>query len=816
MSSFLNNIGNEMSDGSKQYVFGEIQQLLMPCLSDAAGDEAIIEFLSAWPPDLFAVTSHLLKNTGAYRYCLHPEYRKSTKSINGEITTGQSLIMERKAAGENWAASLNQELLSRKSSLSPISDSVRNFIESSKNVRMNMLRALDIYGHGTERLNDRQKNELNTAKSFLLNLIECHSIADVASDNFGLPGVYRDENCALLCLGNTLLNKRGTLSRLPKHKITVVPKLRTPRTGAELRNLSHHLHAEQTEIEVIWRFMPWAFTDKGQLHILAIPFPFELEEEAFDESVGFQRHTHGLFNFKPNPGDSMRTEHIKALVQDFLSYEAKAGKVHMVIFPEQAFTVEELKKFESELVKQKQEQSNSSNGEKTAKDGSLPIIISGATESYVKPENDYLQFPDVNAAYVSQYILGKWYRMSQFKHHRWSLDESQLNQYKVAGRLSVAKRWFENSFITQRRLTVVSCAPWLAVTPLICEDLVQQQPVAPIIRGIGPSLIVAMLLDGPQTEKRWPARYAGVLSQDPGSSVISLTATGMVNLARPSDDSDRRNEFFMFAEGFGRPRYFPIDKDYREKKADCELAYSVVIKPSSIEERTMDDRSDDGQAFSVKFSGSRPVHMTSVNSRKDTHGIESPDQQTNSTDKTFNDISEISQLYIFLELLVTLIIEEEDFDWENNESLLELIGISENQSPANTCLQKYWQFLIESETDSGIVRHPESSDSSTDEIQDVCKIALRLSKEIAGSTVRIEEQLKDLWNTNERNDNDIDENRLEQLVIFAFSLILQNWYNDTILDRRFRLLKYLKNKNARDFISTVESIVEAGRSSKPR
>ncbi len=806
-----------MRVGSEQTVFDEIQQLLMPCLSNAAGDEAIIEFLSAWPPDLFAVTSHLLKNTGAYRYCLHPEYRKSTKgnTNNKSTVTGQSLIKERKDAGKKWAATLNQDLLSSQPSPSPIREFVCKFIESSKEVKMNMLRALDIYGHGTERLNDRQKNELNTAKSFLLNLIECHSIADVASDNFGLPGVYRNENCALLCLGNTLLNKRGTLSRLPKHKITVVPKLRTPRTGAELRNLSHHLHAEQTEIEVIWRFMPWAFTDKGQLHILAIPFPFELEEEAFDESVGFQRHTHGLFNFKPNPGDSMRTKHIKALVHDFLSYEAKAGKVHMVIFPEQAFTVEELKRFESELVKQKQEQSISNNVGKTAKDGSLPIIISGATESYLKPEDDNLQFPDVNAAYVSQYILGKWYRMSQFKHHRWSLEESQLNQYKIAGRLSVSKRWFENSFITQRRLTVVSCAPWLAVTPLICEDLVQQQPVAPIIRGIGPSLIVAMLLDGPQTEKRWPARYAGVLSQDPGSSVISLTATGMVNLARPSDDSDRRNEFFMFAEGFGRPRYFPIDKDYREKKADCELAYSVVIKPSSIEERTMDDRSDDGQAFSVKFSGSRLVHMTNVNSLKDIDDNEQTNMQTNRSDKTFNDISEISQLYIFLELLVTLIIEKRDFDWENNESLLELIGISENKSLKNSCLQKYWQFLIESETDSGIVRHPERSESPADEIRGVCKIALRLSKVIAESTFRIEDQLEKLWNKNVRNDTDSDEYRYEQLVIFAFSLILQNWYNDTILDRRIRLLEYLEDRNARKFISTVESIVEAGRSLQP-
>src|SRR5205823_9439098 len=50
---------------------------------------------------------------------------------------------------------------------------------------------------------------------------------------------------------------------------------------------------------------------------------------------------------------------------------------------------------------------------------------------------------------------------------------------------------------------------------------------------VGPNLVVTLLLDGPQLAVRWPARYATVLAEDPGSSVLTLTSAGMVALSRP-------------------------------------------------------------------------------------------------------------------------------------------------------------------------------------------------------------------------------------------------------------------------------------------
>jgi hypothetical protein len=73
--------------------------------------------------------------------------------------------------------------------------------------------------------------------------------------------------------------------------------------------------------------------------------------------------------------------------------------------------------------------------------------------------------------------------------------------------------------------------------PLLC-DLVQAasgsvgpglrgssplRPGADVMNAIGPNLVIALLMDGPQREHRWPGRYATVLADDPGSAVLTVT-----------------------------------------------------------------------------------------------------------------------------------------------------------------------------------------------------------------------------------------------------------------------------------------------------
>jgi hypothetical protein len=68
---------------------------------------------------------------------------------------------------------------------------------------------------------------------------------------------------------------------------------------------------------------------------------------------------------------------------------------------------------------------------------------------------------------------------------------------------------------------------------LICEDLARLDDVSKLVRSIGPTQVVAILLDGPQLRSRWSARYARVLADDPGSTVLTLASIGMARRCRP-------------------------------------------------------------------------------------------------------------------------------------------------------------------------------------------------------------------------------------------------------------------------------------------
>ena len=67
----------------------------------------------------------------------------------------------------------------------------------------------------------------------------------------------------------------------------------------------------------------------------------------------------------------------------------------------------------------------------------------------------------------------------------------------------------------------------------MCEDLAHNDDIAQLIRSVGPTVVITVLLDGPQLTSRWTARYASVLADDPGSAVLTLTSYGMVERTRP-------------------------------------------------------------------------------------------------------------------------------------------------------------------------------------------------------------------------------------------------------------------------------------------
>jgi hypothetical protein len=123
--------------------------------------------------------------------------------------------------------------------------------------------------------------------------------------------------------------------------------------------------------------------------------------------------------------------------------------------------------------------------------------------------------------------------VTQHKHHRWKLEEHQISQYGLGSRLDPVIQWWEHISVCDRRLGFFSLLPWLVATVLICEDLARPDPVGDLVRAVGPNLVIALFMDGPQLKERWSARYATSLADDPGSSVLSVTSLGMARLSRP-------------------------------------------------------------------------------------------------------------------------------------------------------------------------------------------------------------------------------------------------------------------------------------------
>ena len=128
--------------------------------------------------------------------------------------------------------------------------------------------------------------------------------------------------------------------------------------------------------------------------------------------------------------------------------------------------------------------------------------------------------------HLGVHVGGCWSHYRQNKHHRWFLDESQINQYHLAGALHPSVRWWEAMEVPRRSLQFLELSEGLTLVAVVCEDLARLDEVAELLRDVGPTLVVTILLDGPQLASRWTARYASVLADDPGTAVLTLTAYG--------------------------------------------------------------------------------------------------------------------------------------------------------------------------------------------------------------------------------------------------------------------------------------------------
>jgi hypothetical protein len=336
---------------------------------------------------------------------------------------------------------------------------------------------------------------------------------------------------------------------IPPDQATVLPKSLTPSVGCTIRSMSHHLALlpASTVVESQWFLSDnGPTTNTNTMRLLVIPYPFRVDDESFVPSgpgrdLGDTRaKMHPYFALlptwlkRPRPVTArmLRDELILPLV---MAAEGKFGQkaIDGVLFPECALT----KVLADELATLLKQEPIA--GLKFLIAGVLLAGIPGTDSADGQPGQNLSRVMLFNADPNGDERL-PW-DLAHSKHHRWALDDAQVKRYGLSGVKAPkgAKVW-EHIAVGQRTLPFLALRDDLCMTVLICEDLARADPAMPVIRSVGPNLVVALLMDGPQLATRWPGRYATVLAEDPGSSVLSITSAGMVDRSNLNERAPAR------------------------------------------------------------------------------------------------------------------------------------------------------------------------------------------------------------------------------------------------------------------------------------
>lgn len=602
-------------------------------------EREILERWMEWPPDLFLMTSMILKKTGAY--------------------IGAILPFETWPKGKNWQKSLDAEkdnwyrwvlnYLNEADSGEKIPDFIDEHIETlleHSDVSLDEIRNLFSAKHR----NGGFENEDERAWKVCKSLLELHAFADEICRNFGTPSpanwadeieqsaadsgsgdkLFRDYKRALQCIANILLTSTGTLSRISPDIAKVLPKLRTPNVGLTLRNLSHHVTMHQTEVDVVWRTTPWVNIDEDTINILIVPWPTKFEARWVRPSLytsDRESQEQTRFFEYTGPEEEFRSQSLLAMIDNA---EEFVNRVHIVIFPELALTKENQKQLLNALANKKDR-------------NHLPMVLTGIRSQESSESKDHLSN---NSVVLSTFFAGRWYELRQNKHHRWKIDDWQIDQYRLSGVLPGNRNWWEAIPITPRKLSVLAPNKWLALCPLICEDLARQEPVSELIRGIGPTLVTAILLDGPQLEHRWSGRYASVLADDPGSSVLTVSSLGLARRSIGRQGEKNTPVVALWKDNVKGAH--PIKIESEQDLSGVILTVTAQWK----EESTADGRTDNNSAAVLVHQGENIVNPKSrqEDTSSDTSSVKAnsePNREYNLSDD--DDFLEITLFSYFVD-----------------------------------------------------------------------------------------------------------------------------------------------------------------------
>ncbi|TIQ21946.1 MAG: hypothetical protein E5X51_08265 [Mesorhizobium sp.] len=379
--------------------------------------------------------------------------------------------------------------------------------------------------------------------------------------------------------------------------VCVLPKSRTPMLGCTLRSLSHNLALLPPRGLARAYWLPSegqnSAADQGRkpsrsqskpLNCLLVPMPFKISAQDF-RAVRSDEERWGWFQLHPSwcPASDRVTDEGFSGFWQFISglieaAERDVGQVHVLVFPEAALSHTVFR-----LLAERLRQSN------------VELLVAGLFD-IKHSERDQSE----QGNYAALAVIGENGLISyRQKHHRWRLDRSQIQTYSLGSALDPNFGWWEDLDILSRSLDVYVLRGTTTVTTLICEDLARHDPCQELVRGIGPNLVFALLMDGPQLRARWPARYATVLAEDPGSSVLSFTSLGLIERSNGSGLLPSCRSIGLWRDDRGETIELSIP--------NWAHALCLSLHPTDFEEHTLDGRSDGGSSESWRLTGVQPV-----------------------------------------------------------------------------------------------------------------------------------------------------------------------------------------------------------------
>lgn len=372
----------------------------------------------------------------------------------------------------------------------------------------------------------------------------------------------------------------------------VQPKTRTPSVGCTLRSMTLHL-ALLPPVGVVktrWNDVETDYDQSHSFNLLVVPFPYQIAGSAFKANELVRKsskHVRTMFGVEQKWLQSPGLDVPELIVELIREAQREVEQIDGIVLPELAVDAKTYSQIARRLCEEP--------------DIRAQFLISGVLGRVQEsdPVIHHQEFKNTAVTTVF-YAGGSEVAMVslQKKHHRWKLDNSQITQYSLGDALNPDKEWWEFANIREREMSFYTFRKGACFTTLVCEDLARADPGQQVIRSIGPNLVFALLMDGPQKSARWPGRYAMVLADDPGSSILSVTSLGLIRRSNHHFDSAAA-EVALWRDCSGTTRSLSLPAG----------AHGLVLSltQQEREESTLDGRSDGGAAYHWLLSGSIPV-----------------------------------------------------------------------------------------------------------------------------------------------------------------------------------------------------------------